>query len=119
MNPESGCQTQIDSKSVVPLQTKKRSYRFRRFPVHGHQTKIMAVVTDEVEMKSLPSTKGNDVLSNESVQLNDIQSPMEDEKGSEKPVSVPEVVVESEPDGTMTDIAVTESLLLHSSSPST
>lgn len=70
-------------------------------------------------MKSLPSTKGNDVLSNESVQLNDIQSPMEDEKGSEKPVSVPEVVVESEPDGTMTDIAVTESLLLHSSLPST
>ena len=79
----------------------------------------MAVVTDEVEMKSLPSTKGNDVLSNESVQLNDIQSPMEDEKGSEKPASVPEVVVESEPDGTMTDTAVTEPLLLHSSSPST
>ena len=79
----------------------------------------MAAVTDEVEMKSLPSTKGNDVLSNESVQLNDVQSPMEDERGSEKPASVPEVVVESEPDGTMTDTAVTEPLLLHSSSPST
>ena len=79
----------------------------------------MAAVTDEVEMKSLPSTKGNDVLSNESVQLNDVQSPMEDEKGSEKPVSVPEVVVESEPDGTMTDTAVTEPPLLHSSSLST